>query len=187
MSHGRDSASKPYGVLAEFETSEQLLEVARAAKDAGYEKMDAYSPIPVHGLAEILGHKDERLHWFVFAAGVMGALAGLGIQAWISTVDYPWNVGGRPFFSLPSFVPVTFEATVLFAAGAATVLLFALSGLPKPHHPIFNGSAFHRASQDRYFLCIEADDAKYGEASATEFLESFGPNSIEPIYTSEGY
>lgn len=185
--HGRDTAPKVYGTLAEFDSPEALLSAAQAARDQGYRHMDAYSPIPVHGLTDILDFKDGRLHWLVLGAGITGAAAGLGLQVYTSVIDYPWNVGGKPMLSLPSFVPVTFEATVLFAAGAATVLLFALNGLPKPHHPVFNGAHFSRASQDRFFLCVEASDPSFESGKVEQFLWELQPISVETISTSEGY
>jgi hypothetical protein len=165
-----------YGVLAEFETQERLLEVAEQAYAAGFRSMDAYSPIPVHGLSEALGQPDTKLPWAVFAGGLFGGSGGYLLQWWTSAVDYPLNIGGRPLHSWPSFIPVTFELIILCAAFAAVFGLFIASRLPKPHHPLFAIEGFERATQDRFYLCIESDDAKYADARA--FLESLKPTEV---------
>ncbi len=167
---------KLYGVLAEFSNADRLIEAADQARQAGYAKMDAYSPIPVHGLSEALGQPDTKLPWAVFAAGLMGGTGGYLLQWWTSTIDYPLNIGGRPFHSWPSFIPVTFELIILCAAFAAVFGLFIANRLPKPHHPLFAVDGFERATRDRFYLCIEADDPKFVEARA--FLESLQPNQV---------
>ncbi|MCU0316879.1 MAG: DUF3341 domain-containing protein [Fimbriimonadaceae bacterium] len=201
MSHGRDTSPKPYGVVAEFETPEQLLEATKAARQAGYRDMDAYSPIPVHGVCEAMEHKDERLGWIVFAHGVLGFLVGYGLQIWTSnnfTLPFDWagewglngyahNVGGKPLMSIPAFFPPAYELTILFAAFSAGLGMFALNKLPKPHHPVMNAACMIRASQDRFILCIEATDPRYDEAKVEEFLKTLNPLSTERVMTSEGY
>lgn len=187
MGHGRDTSPKPYAVVAEFRSPEELLKATQAARDEGYSHMDTYSPIPVHGITDILDFRDDRLGWAVFGAGVTGALVGLGLQAWVSMVAYPLNVGGKPLFSLPAFVPVTFECTVLFAAGAATFGMLALNGLPRPHHPVMNAECMMRASQDRFVLCIEATDPKFDREATSTFLQGLRPETVEYVETSEGY
>jgi hypothetical protein len=189
MAHGRDMTPKPYGMVAEFASGEDLLAAAKQMKEQGYTHMEGYSPIPVHGLTDVFEYKDNRLFFMVFGAGLTGGLAGLGLQYWTSVIDYPWIVGGKPYFSLPSFIPVTFEALILFAALTATFGMFALNGLPKPHHPVFNAAQMYRASQDRFLLCVEASDPKYNLQHTQEALEDLDPKplSIEAIETSEGY
>lgn len=187
MGHGRDMAPKPYGIVAEFDSPQGLLDAAKAAKAAGYRDIDGYSPIPVHGLTDVIEFKDDRLSFLVFGGGVSGAVVGLALQSWTSMIAYPHNVGGKPTFSLPMFFPVLYECTILFAAGAATVFLFALNGLPKPHQPIFNASCMSRASSDRYILCIEAGDPNFNVDETTKFLEGLNPLSVEYVLTSEGY
>lgn len=165
-----------FGILAEFDDQKRLLEVAEQARSAGFSRMDAYSPIPVHGLSEALGQRDTKLPWVVFASGLAGGMGGYLLQWWTSTIDYPLNVGGRPLHSWPSFIPVTFELIILFAAFAAVFGLFIASRLPKPHHPLFAIEGFERATQDRFYLCIESDDPRYAQARG--FLESLAPNQI---------
>lgn len=187
MSHGRDTSPKPYGVVAEFLDADALLTAAKKTREAGYRNVDAYSPVPVHGLTDAIGFDDSRLSWHVFGAGLTGALVGLGLQVWTSTTAYRHLVGGKPFISLPMFFPVLYECTILFAAGAATVLMFKLNGLPKPHHPVFNAKAMDRASSDRYVLCVEATDPNYNEEELVSFFRSVGAESVETVRTSEGY
>ncbi|MCA0360442.1 MAG: DUF3341 domain-containing protein [Armatimonadetes bacterium] len=201
MSHGRDNSSKPYGVVAEFETSEELIEAAKAARAAGYKDIDGYSPIPVHGLTDAMEWKDDKLGWVVFIHGVGGFLAGYLLQWWTSQginvsntalqvnglLPYPHNVGGKPLFSIPAFFPPAYELTILFAAFGAVFGMFAFNGLPKPHHPIFNAAAMTRASSDRYVLCVEATDPRYDEDAIETFLHSLKPLSVERVMTSEGY
>ena len=131
MSHGRDTSPKPYGVAAEFDSPDALLKAAKDASDKGYTRMEGYSPLPVHGLTDIIGFKDNKLHWVVVFMGIVGASAGLGLQYWASTTAYPHNVGGKPFASFPMFVPVTFECMVLFSALTAAGAMIAFNGLPK--------------------------------------------------------
>jgi len=170
-----------YGVVAEFDNEHSVLEVALKASEAGYTVMEAYSPLPVHGLDEALGRKRTILPWLVFAGGTFGCLGGLFMQYWMSAVNYPWNVGGRPTFSWPAFIPVTFELTILCAALTTVIGMFALNGLPRPHNPIFNTPNFDRSTIDHYFICIEAKDPKFDEKEATEFLQSFKPEAVNTI------
>ncbi|MGH9868699.1 MAG: DUF3341 domain-containing protein [Candidatus Polarisedimenticolia bacterium] len=170
-----------YGMLAEFETPEQLRAAAMAARDAGYRKMDAYSPFPVHGLTDALGARHSKLAGLVLAGGALGALGGFGLQYWVSVIAYPLNVGGRPLNSWPSFIPVTFETTVLVAALTAVLGMLALNGLPHPHHPLFGTERFHRATSDRFFLCIESADPRFDPAATRKFLESLHPHAVTEV------
>ncbi|MER3473338.1 MAG: DUF3341 domain-containing protein [Armatimonadota bacterium] len=170
-----------YGIIAEFESAEELLHAAKRAREAGYTQMDAYSPFPVHGLSEAIGFEDHKVPWTVFLAGVVGAIAGFSLQYYISVVDYPLNVGGRPFLSWPSFIPVTFETTVLFAAFGAFIGMLAFNGLPQPYHPVFNAPRFERASQDRFFLCIEAKDPLFDRTKTRQFLENLGARLVSEV------
>lgn len=165
---------RAYGVVGRFETPELLLQATAGAKDAGYTKLDAYTPFPVHGLGDALSAEDARLPWFVFLCGVAGAAGGFALQYLASVVAYPLNVGGRPLFSWPSFLPVTFETTVLLAAFGAVVGMFALNGLPRPHHPIFETPGFERASTDGFFLCVEAVDPRYDAERIRTLLLQLG-------------
>jgi len=170
-----------YGLIAEFETPGQLLKAARRAREEGYTKMDAYSPFPIEGLSEEVGFHHTRLPAIVLTAGIIGALTGFGMQYWMTKIDYPINVGGRPLNSWPSFIPVTFELTILFAALAAVIGMIALNGLPMPYHPVFAAPRFARASQDRFFLAIEATDVKFDRNHTRAFLGSLGALSISEV------
>lgn len=172
---------KTYGVVAEFTSADAVLAAANKVYEAGYRKTDAYSPVPVHGLDAALGRKPSKLAWMVFCGGVTGCLVGFGMQVWMAHIDYPWNVGGRPTFSWPAFIPVTFELTILFSAFTAVFGMFGLNGLPRPHHPIFNTPNFDRSAIDHYFLCIEAEDPNFDEAAATALLQELGPEAVHTI------
>jgi hypothetical protein len=171
-----------YGLLAEFEGPVQLLEAARRTRDAGYKRIDAYSPYPIEGLTHALGHRHRnRLPHLVLAGGLTGLVAGAGMQWFASAVHYPINVGGRPLFGWPSAIPITFETTVLFAALTAVFAMLALNGLPMPYHPLFNVDRFALASRDRFFLCIEATDPQFDPAETRRFLESLSPAGVNEV------
>jgi hypothetical protein len=167
-----------YGMLAEFEDKERLLEAAHAASAAGYHALDAYTPLPVEGLADAIGFHHTRLPWVVFAGAAIGALGGFGMQLYASAVHYPLNIGGRPLNSWPAFIPITFELTVLGASLFAVFGLLALNGLPTPYHPLFNVDRFELASREALFLCIKSKDPKFDRADARAFLESLGPRAV---------
>jgi hypothetical protein len=159
-----------YGVAAEFESVGEIIEAARRARAAGYTRVEAYSPFPVEELNEAVGGRPTRLPSLIFAAGLAGLLTGLSLQAYLHDVYYPINVGGRPYLSWPSFIPVTFELTILFAAISAVVGMLAANGLPQPYHPVFNDPRFDRASQDRFFLVVEAEDPNFDYNDVRSFL-----------------
>ncbi len=161
-----------YGLVAEFHQPEGVVAAARRAYEAGYRRMDAYSPFPIEGLAEALGHHHSRLSLVVLIGGLVGCAGGFFLQYYTSVISYPLNIGGRPFYSWPSFIPVTFELTILVAAFAAVLGMLGMNGLPTPYHPLFNVEQFAMASRDRFFLCIEATDPKFDRAATHKFLES---------------
>jgi len=160
-----------YGLMAEFEEHEQLLHATRQAYAEGYRRMDAFSPFPIEGLAEALGREYTAVPLLTLAGGIIGGLGGYFME-WISMARlYPLNVGGRPYNSWPNFIPITFELTVLIASFSAFVAVFVVNKLPHLHHPVFNVPEFERASIDRFFLCIEANDPKFELAQTRKFLE----------------
>lgn len=167
-----------YGVMAEFDDPGGLLDAARRAYEAGYRRMDAYSPFPVHGLAEAIGFRRTHLPLLVLVGGIAGGVVGYYLQYWISVSAYPLNIGGRPLHSWPAFIPVTFELIILGAALAAVLGMLALNGLPMPYHPVFNVPAFELATRNRFFLCIEATDPKFDAAETRRFLESLKPHGV---------
>ncbi|HTP87702.1 MAG TPA: DUF3341 domain-containing protein [Bryobacteraceae bacterium] len=170
-----------YGVMAEFGDSEQLLHATKHAYAAGYRKMDAYTPMPVEGLSDALGKQRNLVSPLVLLGGICGACGGFGLMYWISCIAYPFNVAGRPMNSWPAYIPITFECTVLLAALTAVVGMFALNGLPEPYHPVFNVEKFARASVDRFFLCIEADDPKFDREGAKAFLTELNPIEVTEV------
>ena len=167
-----------YGLLAEFEKPERLLEASRRAHREGYTAMDAYTPFPVHGLSHALGFHHTKLPLIVLIGGIIGALGGFGLQYWASAMDYPINVGGRPFNSWPSFIIITFETTILCAGISAVLGMLALNGLPQPYHPLFNAPNFELASNTHFFLCIESRDRNFDLQRTRDFLQSLGPSSV---------
>jgi len=170
-----------YGLIAEFKEPEQLVEAATRAYGAGYRKMDAYSPFPIEELAEAIGFHRTRLPLIVLIGGLVGCCAGFFMQYYLSVVEYPINVGGRPLNSWPSFIPITFEVTVLAAALSAVLGMLALNGLPTPYHPVFNHPRFALATRNRFFLCIEATDPMFDRQATMEFLESLQGHSVSEV------
>jgi hypothetical protein len=170
-----------YGLMAEFESPEELLAAAQRAYREGYRRLDAHSPFPIHGLAEAIGVRRTWLPLLVLIGGLLGALVGYGTQYYVAAIDYPINVGGRPFNSWPSFIPITFEVTILFAALTAVFGMLALNDLPMPYHPVFNAPRFALATHDRFFLCIEAADPRFDNEQTRKFLQSLHPKGIEVV------
>ncbi len=170
-----------YGLMAEFDNSDDLLSAAEGAHSAGYRQMDAYSPMPIHGLAGALGFRKSKLPLLVLLGGITGAVCGYGLQYYTSVIDYPINIGGRPLHSWPAFIPVTFELTILFAAFAAVFGMLALNGLPMPYHPVFNLESFKRATRDRFFLCIETKDEQFDLEETRAFLLGRKPIEVSEV------
>jgi hypothetical protein len=170
-----------YGLMAEFEGPDQLLEAAKRAYTEGYRRMDAYSPAPVEGLAEAIGFKRQWMPLIVLLGALAGCAGGYYMQYWISVVDYPLNVGGRPYHSWIAFIPVTFEMTVLCGAFAALLGMLAINGLPMPYHPVFNVPSFKFASRNRFFLCIEARDPRFDKEATKKFLESLNAREVTEV------
>ncbi len=170
-----------HGLMAEFETPQGILEATRRAREAGYGDMDAYTPYTVEGLSAELGLPRTRVPFVVLVAGIVGASVGFFMQWYSMAIDYPFNVGGRPTNSWPVFVPITFEVMVLVASFGALFGMLFLNGLPRPHHPVFNVPRFERASQDRFFLCIEAIDPKFDPVRTRLFLQDLHPSEIMEV------
>jgi hypothetical protein len=170
-----------YGLMGEFDSPEALLAAARGAFAEGFRKMDAYSPFPVEGLAEALGSYRITVPLIVLIGGIIGCLGGFFLQYWVAVIDYPINIGGRPLNSWPSFIPVTFELTILIAALFAFFGVLALNGLPMPYHPVFNVDRFELASRSRFFLCIESTDAKFDRDNTRRFLETAGAQGVYEV------
>lgn len=159
-----------YGLLAEFETTDALLEAAHKAHEAGYRRLDAFTPFPVEGLADALGFHSTRVPLIVLIGGLIGCFGGFFLQVYPNVFGYPLNIGGRPYYSWPAFIPITFELTILCAAISAVFGMLALNGLPTPYHPVFNVPRFELASRNRFFLVIKARDPKFDAEKTKKFL-----------------
>lgn len=170
-----------YGTMAEFVSAQELVVAARRTHEAGYRKIDAYSPFPVEELAEAIGFHRNNVPLVTLIGGIVGGLTGYLMQYWMAVVNYPVNVGGRPYHSWPSFIIVTFELTILFGGISAVFGMLALNGLPMPYHPVFNEPRFARASKDRFFLIVFATDPKYDAKGTRQFLEGLQPRSVSEV------
>ena len=170
-----------YGVLAEFGTGDAMAHAIEKAVAAGYTHLDGYSPYPVGEAADALKFPKSEMGPVMFIGGLTGACAGFIMQYWANTWGYALNIGGRPYFSWPMFVPVTFEMMVLTTALTGLFGLLAICGLPRYNHPLFNSKNFERASRDRFFMCIEASDPKFNLAATREFLNGLHPAAVEEV------
>lgn len=169
---------KLYGVMAEFDNPTDLVAAARRTYEAGYRRINGYSPFPIEELSEAIGFHNTILPVIVLLGGVLGGLGGFLMQYWMEVKDYPLNVGGKPFNSWPAFVPITFECTVLMAAFAAVFGMLALNKLPQPYHPVFNAPNFALATRDSFFLVIEASDRKFEHDHVMNFLRDLNPKDV---------
>jgi hypothetical protein len=170
-----------YGLLAEFDNPTALVHAVRRAREDGYRRLDAFTPYPIEELTEALEFRRTRIPLVIFIGGVVGCVGGYLLQYFCAAWDYPINVGGRPLNSWPAFIPVMFELTVLIAALAAVFGLLGLCGLPRPHHPLFNVDRFALASRDRFFLCIEARDARFDRTATKDFLAGLQPREVTEV------
>lgn len=167
--------------MAQFDSPAAVVEAARRARDVGFTKVDAYSPYPLHQLDEALRLPRTKLPWLVLAGGIAGTIGGLGLQYWASVIEYPLNIGGRPFASWVSFIVPAYETTILLAALTAVFGMILLNGLPRPYHPVFNVPEFTHASSDRFFLTIETADPKFDSVTTRAFLEELNPLGVSDI------
>ena len=173
--------STVYGLMAEFDDPTSLVAATQRAHDAGYRRMDAYSPFPIEELHEALGARHTRLPLLVLLGGLCGCIGGYTLEYWSSVVAYPLNIGGKPLHSWPAFIPVTFETTILVAALTCVLGMLALNGLPQPYHPVFNVPRFALASRNRFFLCIESTDPKFDVEATRRFLETLEPREVTTV------
>lgn len=174
-------SARLHGLVAEFNSPDELVAAAHAVHAEGYTHIDAYSPYPIEEVCEAIGLHGNRLPLIVLLGGIAGGLFGFGLQYWTTVIDYPLNVGGKPFNSWPMFVPVTFECIILFGALSAVLGMIAMNGLPQPYHPIFNTPNFERASSDGFFLCIEATDPKFDIEKTRGFLSRLQPQQVSEV------
>jgi len=170
-----------YGLVAEFDDPTALVQATRSAREAGYRRMDAYAPFPIEGLPEALGFHRTKMPMLILIGGIVGALSGFALQYYCAVISYPINVAGRPLNSWPSWIPVTFELTVLIASLTAVFGLLALCGLPMPYHPLFHVPRFNRATRDAFFLCIEATDPHFERTATRDFLAGLHPREVSEV------
>lgn len=172
---------RTYGLLAEFDTADLVLAAAERSYAEGYRQMDAYTPFPVEGLAEAIGFHRTWVPQVCLLGGLVGCLGGFFLQWWPNVIGYPLNIGGKPYNSWPSFIPITFELTVLFAGLATVFGMLALNGFPEPYHPVFNAANFTSASNNKFFLCIEARDKKFDAQTTRDFLLGLKAHEVSEI------
>jgi hypothetical protein len=170
-----------YGVIAEFNDPQSLLDAANAVREKGYTATDAFSPFPIHGLAEAVGFHKSRLSAIVLTMGILGGLGGFFMQWYANVISYPLNIGGKPLNSWPAWIPIAFECAILLAAFGAVFGMLALNGLPMPYHPVFNVRRFDSASRDKFFLVIQARDPKFTLEEARRFLATLGPREVTDV------
>jgi hypothetical protein len=180
MSHAT-TAPALYGLIAEFDSAEALLAAAHRVREAGFTRTDAYSPFPIHGLAEAIGFREHLVPKLVLAGGITGAIAGYALEYWTQVIAYPMNIGGRPYHAWVNFIPPAFETTILFGAFTAALSMIALNGLPQPYHPVFNAPRFSLATQDKFFLAIEARDPKFDLDQTRAFLSGLHAREVVAI------
>jgi len=167
-----------YGLMAEFDNPTDLVAAARRTYEEGYRRINGYSPFPIEELSDAIGFHKTRLPLIVLIGGIIGGVGGYLMQYYLSAIAYPLNVGGRPYHSWPSFIPITFETTVLFAALSAVFGMLALNNLPQPYHPVFNAPQFALATRDKFFLAIEARDPMFDLEKTKEFMQTLGPLEV---------
>jgi hypothetical protein len=170
-----------YGVMAEFEGPNELVAAARQTYEAGYRRINGYSPYPIEELSEAIGFTQTSLPLIVFIGGVLGGLGGFFMQYWMEVIDYPLNVGGKPYNSWPAFIPITFECTVLVAAFSAVLGMLVLNKLPQPYHPVFNAPNFALATRDRFFLVVEANDPQFNHESVVSLFKRLGAQDVVDV------
>jgi hypothetical protein len=174
-------AERPYGLLAEFHAPEEIVKAAEGVYAAGYRKVDAYTPYPMEDVLDALHLHRTQVPKLALTGGVLGLVGGFALQYWSSVIEYPMNIGGRPFFSWPAFIVPTFETTVLGAAFATVIGMLLLNGFPQPYHPVFNVKSFATASRDRFFLCVESRDPQFDAQKTGELLKRLGAYEVSEV------
>jgi len=170
-----------YGLMAEFDNTDGLLAAARRAHQEGYRRLDAFTPFPVEGLADAIGFTGTRVPLLVLLGGLLGCCGGFFLQVYPNVFAYPLNIGGRPYYSWPAFIPITFEMTILGAALSAVFGMLVLNGLPTPYHPVFNTPRFELATRNRFFLLVKASDPKFDPQKTKEFLQSLKAREVAEV------
>ena len=175
------SGAQSYGLLAEFKTPRDLYHACEKIRDAGYSRWDAHSPFPIHGLERAMGLATSPLPFIVFGGAMVGAASAFYLQTWIAGTASRLVISGKPFFSWPAFIPITFEVGVLFGALSALIGMLAINELPRLHHSLFNSARFERASNDRFYVSIEARDPLFDAEKTRSFLQDLHPEAVEMV------
>ena len=181
MAHTHETSNVLHGVMAEYDTGQALVDAARKTVAEGFTKVEAYSPVPIEELNDIIHKKRTILPKLVLAGGLTGMATGFALQYWASVIEYPMNIGGRPLASWTTFIVPSYELTILFAALTAAIGMIVLCGLPQPYHPVFNVDRFSMASSDKFFLVIESKDGKFDQHRAAEFLRGTGAKGVYEV------
>jgi hypothetical protein len=179
MAHTPETSNAVHGVMAEYDSADAVVAAARQTMAQGYSRVEAYTPVPIEELNDIIHKKRTVLPKLVLGGGLSGMATGFGLQYWASVIEYPMNIGGRPYASWTTFIVPSYELTILFAALTAAIGMIVLSGLPQPYHPVFNVDRFSMASSDKFFLVIESTDPKF--SAAAEFLKSTGAKGVYEV------
>jgi len=181
VSRQRRVAPTLYGIMGEFNNPSDLVAAARRTYEAGYRRINGYSPYPIEELSEAIGFTRTSLPLIVLIGGIVGGLSGFFMQYWMEVINYPLNVGGKPYNSWPAFIPITFECTVLLAAFAAVLGMLVLNKLPQPYHPVFNAPNFALATRDRFFLVVEANDPQYDHDAIVTFMKNLNATEVNDV------
>lgn len=179
------SKSTLYGVLAEYDNPAALLHAAQSVNKNGFREFDTFSPFPIHGMDKAMSLKKSKLGWIVLGHGLLGLSGALAMIYFMMVVDYPLNISGKTFFNVPAWIPVTFELTILLSAFGTVFGMFFLNGLPRLHHPLFNSERFKKATDDGFFLCIEASDPRFSEDEVKKLLKETGATHLEDIHEED--
>ncbi|MDR9417891.1 DUF3341 domain-containing protein [Gracilimonas sp.] len=171
-----------YGIVAEFKNPKELIDVAKTMSKSGFSKFDTFSPFPIHGMDKAMNLKKSKLGWIVFGHALIGFFGAIAMMYYMSVIDYPINISGKPFFNAPAWVPITFELTVLLSSFGAVFGMFFLNGLPKLNNPLFNVPRFKKVTDDAFFACIEADDNMFEADKVKKLFEEAGATHIEEVY-----
>lgn len=179
--HTNEPTNRLHGVMAEFDSAQTVVDAARQTMAHGFTKVEAYSPVPIEELNDIIHKKRTVLPKLVLGGGLTGMATGFALQYWASVIEFPMNVGGRPQASWTTFIVPSYELTILFAALTAAIGMIMLNGLPQPYHPVFNVDRFALASSDKFFLVVESADPKFDQQATAEFLRSTGAKGVYDV------
>ena len=172
---------KPYGLLAEFDNTADVLHAAEKVRHAGFRIWDVYMPFPIHGMDKAMGLKNSKVGWFSFIGGATGYTTGMLMIWWMNAVDYKLIIGGKPMFSPNGAFPPSYELTILFGAFGAILGMLFLNRLPRLNHPLLKHKRFALASHDKFYVVIETADPKYSEVETRKLLEAAGSKRIEMV------